>query len=43
MYLIIFLKLSDHPRFGRIPSLKTVKAVKKGEELFSHYKVSFQK
>ena len=39
--LIIFLKrITDHPRFGRIPSLKTIKAVKKGEELFSHYKVS---
>jgi len=28
----------DHPRFGRIPALKTIKAVKKGDELFSHYK-----
>ena len=27
-------------RFGRIPALKTIKAVKKGDELFSHYKVS---
>jgi hypothetical protein len=27
-------------RFGRIPALKTIKPVKKGEELFSHYKVS---
>ena len=31
---------TDHPRFGRIPALKTIKAVKKGDELFSHYKVS---
>ena len=28
----------EHPRFGRIPGLKTIKAVRKGEELFSHYK-----
>jgi hypothetical protein len=28
-------------RFGRIPALKTIKSVKKGEELFSHYKVSW--
>jgi len=29
---------SDHPRFGRVPSLQTIKDVKKGEELMSHYK-----
>ena len=28
----------DHPRFGRIPALKTLRHVEKGEELFSHYK-----
>ena len=28
----------DHPRFGRIPGLKTIREVKKGEELYSHYK-----
>lgn len=28
----------DHPRFGRIPALQTLKDVKKDEELFSHYK-----
>jgi len=28
-------------RFGRIPALKTIKAVKKGEEMLSHYKVTF--
>jgi len=29
---------SDHPVFGRVPSLQTIKDVKKGEELMSHYK-----
>ncbi|TRY63349.1 hypothetical protein TCAL_10816 [Tigriopus californicus] len=27
-----------HPRFGRIPALCTLRAIQKGEELFSHYK-----
>lgn len=27
-----------HPRFGRIPALCTLRAIRKGEELFSHYK-----
>ncbi len=28
----------DHPRFGRIPALKTLQAVERDEELFAHYK-----
>lgn len=28
----------EHPRFGRIPGLKTLRCVARGEELFSHYK-----
>ena len=36
----IFCFFSDHPRFGRIPALKTIKPVNEGDELFSHYKVS---
>ena len=27
-----------HPRFGRIPCLKTLKPVARGQELFAHYK-----
>ena len=29
---------ADHPRFGRIPALKTLREISAGEELFSHYK-----
>ncbi len=28
----------DHPRFGRIPALKTLRLVSRDEELFAHYK-----
>lgn len=29
---------ADHPRYGRVPALETLVDVRKGEELFSHYK-----
>jgi hypothetical protein len=29
----------ENSRFGRIPALKTINAIEKGAELFSHYKV----
>ena len=29
-----------YSRFGRVPSLETLTAIRKGEELFSHYKVN---
>ena len=28
----------EHPRFGRIPALQTLRLIQKGEELFAHYK-----
>ncbi len=29
---------TEHPRFGRVPALETLREVEPGEELFSHYK-----
>ena len=29
---------ATHPRFGRVPALKTVRPVSAGEEILTHYK-----
>ena len=34
------IQQNDYFRFGRVPSLETLTAIRKGEELFSHYKVN---
>lgn len=34
------IQQNNYFRFGRVPSLETLTAIRKGEELFSHYKVN---